>query len=94
MCICGRGAVHAMWIKTIERDCNRDTSANEYAKKKKEREREETKDLVFSDGDLIERLTNYSGQIPKMCLDTVLTKGFIGSLECVSKSSTLEFSAT
>lgn len=60
----------------------------------KKKEREETKDLVFSDGDLIERLTNYSGQIPKMCLDTVLTKGFIGSLEYVSKSSTLEFSAT
>lgn len=61
--------------KTIGRDCNRDTSANEYARKK--REREETKDLVFSDGDLIERLTNFSGQIPKMCLDTVLTKGLL-----------------
>ena len=92
MRICGRGAVQAMWIKTIQRDCNRDTSANVYVRKR-EREKKQ-KDLVFSDGDLIERLTNYSGQIPKMCLDTVLTKGFIESLECVSKSSPLEFSAT
>lgn len=90
MCICGSGAVQAMNKNSQRRDCNRDTSANEYARKKRERE---TKDLVFSDGDLIERLTNFSGQIPKMCLDTVLTKGFIGSRICV-KSSTLEFSAT
>lgn len=55
--------------------------------------REETKDLVFSDSDVMKRLTNYIGQIPKMCLDMASTKGLVGSLGCVPRSSPLGFSA-
>lgn len=42
--------------------------------------REETKDQVFSNSDLMKRLANYIGQGPKMCLDKVLTKGFVAGL--------------
>lgn len=55
--------------------------------------REETKGLLFSNSDLMKRLTNYIGQIIKVCLDKVLSKEFAGSLGCVPRSSTLGCSA-
>lgn len=41
-----------------------------------ERERKQ-KDLASSDSDLMKRLTKDIGQVPRMCLDKVLTEGLL-----------------